>query len=62
MTTNLMTIAELLATDAVIGRELDSGRRGRDLPPWTENALRTLLAERRVIRTELERRHVAANN
>ena len=62
MTTNLMTIAELLATDAVIGRELDSGRRGRDLPPWTENALRTLLAERRVIPTELERRHVAANN
>ncbi len=50
----LMTRAELLAHDREVGHALD----GRD---WTDRQRRFLLAHRRRVRTELERRHVAAN-
>ena len=53
------TMADLLAMDAVIGRELDSTRRGGLLPQWTDGAYRAVLAEHQEVRDELKRRRAA---
>jgi hypothetical protein len=55
MQTTLLTTAELLRLDAAVGNLLDT------TPKDSPNA-RLLLQDRREIRAELERRHVAANN